>query len=268
MCLTTQSHRSSHSIHTEDLSGPHASLSNPLPRTIPMTKKRSDQPNAELCQFPFSDGRRCRMLRHPRHPQLCPFHAHAELQLQESHQLGAEIATTLTGHFISSADVVHILGKVFAALAQDRIPQKRAATLGYLGQIMLQAMPQVARETELGFNPNTWIELVNESVYPQSSRARNPIHIQSPDEPAAAQPAAPPAPAPAPLHPEGSARRADAPVSESTSTKSPRQANRAPAGVTMPPSSRTNSPLTPPESAHPKNPPISAAESSLPKIRT
>jgi hypothetical protein len=163
-----------------------------------MTEKRSDQPNAELCQFPFSDGRLCRMLRHPRHPQLCPFHAHTELQLAESHQLGAEIATTLTGHFISSADVVHVLGKVFTALAQDRIPQKKASTLAYLGQIMLSAMPQVTRETDITFTPDTWLEFVNRSHYPANSQVRRPINITPPE---------PPEPTPsAPLHSEASDR--------------------------------------------------------------
>src|SRR4029077_7652085 len=66
-------------------------------RTPQMTKKRSDQPNNDLCQFPFSDGRLCRMLRHPDYRNLCPFHAQAERQILESRQLGAQISTTSPG---------------------------------------------------------------------------------------------------------------------------------------------------------------------------
>src|SRR5262249_9540235 len=51
---------------------------------------------SQLCKFPFADGRRCRMLRHPSHPSLCPFHARAELQLRESRSLGAELPTTIS----------------------------------------------------------------------------------------------------------------------------------------------------------------------------
>ena len=62
------------------------------------------------------------MLRHPSHPSLCPFHARAELQLRESHGLGAELATTISGDFMTATDISHALGKLYTAVAQDRIP--------------------------------------------------------------------------------------------------------------------------------------------------
>ena len=79
-----------------------------------------------------------------------------------SRRLGAEI--------ITSADVVHILGRAFTALAQDRIQQKRAATLAYLGQ-MLHTRPQVARETEIDFTFENWLKLVDGGIYPSDSRS-------------------------------------------------------------------------------------------------
>jgi hypothetical protein len=100
-----------------------------------MTEPHSNNP--EFCQFAFSDNRQCRMLRHRNHPTLCLFHAHAEHQLLESHRLGAEMAATFTGDFLTAADINHVMGKVFTALAQNRIPQRTAATLAYLGQVML-----------------------------------------------------------------------------------------------------------------------------------
>ena len=266
-----------------------------------MTKKRSDQPNAEFCQFPFSDGRRCLMLRHPPAPAAVSFprprrapasriappgrrnrhHPHRPLHLQRRRRPHPRQSLRRPG--------------------PGPHPSEKSRTLGYLGQIMLQAMPQVARETDLGFSSTTWIELVNESVYPQASRARSPIHIQTHDEAAAANPAAAPAPDPsvpasqaasAPSYREGSSRTAAPPPT--TGTPPPTTQNKSqsavndsvvaarlypegsarraavpapPTGVTIPPSSRANSPLTPSESAHPKNPPVSAVESALPKNR-
>jgi hypothetical protein len=49
-----------------------------LSAEVPVTTKRSDSSNPDFCQFPFADGRRCRMLRHKDHPSLCLFHARDE----------------------------------------------------------------------------------------------------------------------------------------------------------------------------------------------
>jgi hypothetical protein len=138
-----------------------------------VTKKRSHSDNSELCQFPFADGRRCRMLRH-HHPSLCVFHANDELQLLESRRLGAEVSATLTGHFITTTDITHILGKVFTAYAQDRIPQRKAATLGYLGQVMLTHMPRVSHETQIGYSFDGWRKLLANGIYPAGSWPAQP----------------------------------------------------------------------------------------------
>jgi hypothetical protein len=77
----------------------------------------------DTCSFPFADGRRCRMLRFD-HPTLCPFHDREEHQLLESVRLGEEIPASFTGNFLTAADINHVLGKLFAALAQGRVPQR------------------------------------------------------------------------------------------------------------------------------------------------
>ena len=63
--------------------------------------KRSNADNRNLCCFSYSDGRQCRMLRHPDHPGLCPFHSREERQALESERIGTELAATLTGHFLT-----------------------------------------------------------------------------------------------------------------------------------------------------------------------
>ena len=137
-----------------------------------MTTTRYSHPN--LCEFAFSDGRRCRMLRHKNHTTLCLFHAHAELQLLESHRLGAEMAATFTGDFLTAADINHVMGKVFTALAQNRIPQRTAATLAYLGQVMLLSLPMAKNETKFVYSYETWIDFINNGIRLSNSRPLSP----------------------------------------------------------------------------------------------
>ena len=101
--------------------------------------------NSNKCLRQFSDGRSCRMLRKKGHPSLCTFHAHEEQQLLESDQLTSEFAS-LSGKLNSVTDINHVLGKVFTALAQKRISRQSAATLGYLGQLLLLSIPGVKEE--------------------------------------------------------------------------------------------------------------------------
>jgi hypothetical protein len=148
-----------------------------------MTATRSFHPN--LCQFAFSDGRRCRMLRHKNHTTLCMFHAHAELQLLESHRLGAEIAATFTGDFLTAADINLVMGKVFTALAQNRIPQRTAATLAYLGQVMLNSLPMAKKETTFVYSYETWRDMIDNATHLTNSRppAIPPDATAPPSEP-------------------------------------------------------------------------------------
>src|SRR5882672_6840357 len=102
-----------------------------------MTDTNSSTDVATPCQFQFSDGRNCRMLRSPAHSSFCAFHARQELQLLESQRLGDEISTPLHGNFLTATDINHVLGKLFTAAAQDRIPLRTAMALTYMAQVML-----------------------------------------------------------------------------------------------------------------------------------
>lgn len=117
--------------------------------------------SSQSCNFSYSDGRRCRMSRSSRHPSLCHYHARIEQHYLEAQQLGAEISTTLTGHFHSAADINHVLGKVFTALAQGRIPRRTAATLMWGCQLMLQSLPALKDETKFRYTYETWSRLIN-----------------------------------------------------------------------------------------------------------
>ncbi len=116
------------------------------------------------CQFQFSDGRNCRMLRTASHPSFCAFHAREDLQLIESQSLGTEISTPLNGDFLTATDINHVLGKLFTAVAQDRIPLRKAAVLTYLGQVMLSSLPHVKQEFPFKYSIDQWNDALNNAT--------------------------------------------------------------------------------------------------------
>ena len=63
----------------------------------------------------------------------------------------------LLGKFSTATDLNHALGQVFRSLAQDRIPPRNAAALGYLAQLLLQTLPGVKSEFSktLAIEPGT-----------------------------------------------------------------------------------------------------------------
>jgi hypothetical protein len=129
-----------------------------------MKKKLSNPATPESCQFSFADGRQCRMPRHHNHPSLCLFHAGEEQQLLESRRLGTEIAATLTGDFLTASDVNYVLGKLFTALAQNRIPQRNAHTLAYIGALLLHSISDVSREIDCEYSYEGWQNMIKNAV--------------------------------------------------------------------------------------------------------
>ena len=117
--------------------------------------------NTLRCQFQFSDGRSCRMLRNPAHPTFCTFHARQELQLIESQSLGNEISASLNGDFLTATDINHVLGKLFIAVAQDRVPVRKALALTYMGQVMLSSLPHVKQEFPFHYKFAHWNKVLN-----------------------------------------------------------------------------------------------------------
>ena len=137
-----------------------------------MTAKRPKIVPPELCRFPFADGRHCRMVRQKDHPSLCPHHAREEQQLLEFPRIGEELAATLTGNFLTASDVNHVLGKVFTAVAQGRLPHRTALTLAYIGKLMLASLPAVKDETHFEYSYEAWQEMIGNAI--QLSKAAWP----------------------------------------------------------------------------------------------
>ena len=142
--------------------------------------KRSNAQNHNLCHFSFADGRRCRMLRHRDHPGLCPFHSREERQRIESERIGTELAASLTGHYLTASDINHVLGKVFTALAQDRISIKKAKALSYIAQLMLHSLRWAKNETQIRYSFDSWQRMLKNSVPLPDSE--DPIENDFPDD--------------------------------------------------------------------------------------
>ena len=117
--------------------------------TSTTSRTRNAGNESDLCQFPFQDGRRCRLLRHPKHSCLCIFHARAESQLIETERLGRELGETLSGDFMSATDINHAMGRLYVAVAQDRIPVRRANTLARIGGSLLRSVKEIDWDTVL-----------------------------------------------------------------------------------------------------------------------
>lgn len=137
------------------------------------SRSRSAARERHLCQFPFSDGRRCRMLRHFNHPKLCVFHARAEAQLLETEHLGTQLAQTISGDFMSATDINFAMGRLYEAVAQERIPIRNANALARIGRIMLGTVPLVKKEFPFSYTFDQWNNML-EGTSPLS-----PAHLSA-----------------------------------------------------------------------------------------
>ncbi len=118
---------------------------------------------SSLCQFSFADGRTCRMFRQQDHPSLCVFHARAERQIAESDHLGSELAVTLTGRFMTATDINFALGKLYKAIAQNRIPPRTASNLAFVGKLLLLSLDKLKREFNINYDYKAWLQMYMES---------------------------------------------------------------------------------------------------------
>lgn len=103
---------------------------------------------ANRCLFSTSDARQCRMPRWEAHASLCLFHARQEQQLIDLDRVGAEFRS-LPGEFKTAGGLNNALSKLLALVANNRIPPRSAATLAYIGQLLLRTLPGLKQEETL-----------------------------------------------------------------------------------------------------------------------
>ena len=119
-----------------------------------------------LCQFPFTDGRACRMPVAANHPSLCLFHSRDERQLLAAEEVPARLAS-LSGHFKTASDINHVLGHLFHLVAENRIPRRDALALAYIAQLLLQTLPHVRTEINEVQGSDEWQMTLQEALCPK-----------------------------------------------------------------------------------------------------
>jgi hypothetical protein len=125
------------------------------------SRSRVAPEESSLCQFPFADGRQCRMFRHESHPSLCIVHAREEQQLLELDRIGAQLAS-LSGEFTTATDINHVVGKLFKLVAANRIPRRNAELLAYLAQLLLFSQKDVKHEQTIACGYLGWEKIIRD----------------------------------------------------------------------------------------------------------
>ena len=113
-----------------------------------MTIKRAENPY-DLCQFQFANGKCCGMPAHPKYNGLCLNHGtiHRRANARED-DLYNLLVSPANGQ-LSQAEINQALTKLFEALAANRISTRRAATLAYIGHLLLQAYSGLQAEARM-----------------------------------------------------------------------------------------------------------------------
>src|SRR5229473_3351045 len=144
-----------------------------------LSRSRVATDESSLCRFSFADGRTCRMFRQQDHPSLCIFHARAERQVIESDRLGSELATSLTGRFMTATDINFVLGKLFKAIAQNRIPPRNAANLAFVRKLLLLSLRDLKDEYEFEYEYETWKSMERNAIPLSNPPSVSPAEQQS-----------------------------------------------------------------------------------------
>jgi hypothetical protein len=147
-------------------------------------------PEIPRCEYPYADGRRCRMLRKS-HASLCPFHAREEMQFEELDRIAAELRS-LSGEFTTATDINNVLGKLFKLVAANRIPIRHAQLMTYLAQLMLYSRKAVEHEQTVALGFFGWQKIVTD-IYRNAGIGR-PSTTPPPEAIALMSPTPPPAP--------------------------------------------------------------------------
>ena len=100
-------------------------------------------------------NRRCTLLRAKNKYGLCATHATEERQLREAESVARELLGDTT-ELNTATSLNHVLGKLFALIAANRIPERNAAVLAYIGQLLLYSIDNVRDEIRKGEGDEAW----------------------------------------------------------------------------------------------------------------
>ena len=87
------------------------------------------------CSFTFRDGRRCRMIRSPDHPALCPDHARRKQDDSAAPPSRPHLATC--DALDSPTSVRRALRRLARAVARDRLTPRQAQIMAHILRLLL-----------------------------------------------------------------------------------------------------------------------------------
>jgi hypothetical protein len=117
-----------------------------------------------LCQFSFTDGRRCRTPRTGTHPHFCFYHAQKETQAQSTDKLAKDLANFFSGDYLSACDLSAAMARLIPAVIRGDIKPRLARTVAYMFQTQLQAIHLSQNEYINAFGTDTWRKALRSSV--------------------------------------------------------------------------------------------------------
>lgn len=140
-------------------------------------------PPTARCCFSFSDGRYCRMPRAADHPEYCIHHSREDRQLLETERIGALLAATPSGEFLTATDVNSVLGKLYTAIALNRIPHRNAALMAYVGQLLLNSTQAIKSEIMNAQSYTSWCKISRNALtdplpQPPPTKSALPVDLQ------------------------------------------------------------------------------------------
>ena|SRR5579859_5077130 len=121
---------------------------------------KTQKPDVSLCQFPFADGRSCRMPKSPGHEYLCLFHADRERRLLDQQALDAGDLSDLfgpTGELRTGTDIHAYLTRIAKHAVAGRISPDILPSLVYTGALLLQNTNRIYSETCSAVGSNAWV---------------------------------------------------------------------------------------------------------------
>lgn len=138
-----------------------------------------------LCQFQFANRRLCGLPAYPNGDGLCLMHARAARAKAAPEQREDDLSPELhspAGDYITQIDINHVLGKLFDALAANRLSARRASSLAYIASLMLQSQEGAKDEARRWYVDiptfRTMLKLKYPKNHPNYPKDKKPSHAK------------------------------------------------------------------------------------------
>jgi len=119
---------------------------NPMPKLSP-------EQRAQLCQFTYSDGRRCRQPRTSTGNGFCYNHSRKERERLLLQELLDYLLEPLVHHTVSSTTLTFLLVRLYTAVAYGNIPPKLSNSLIRIVESLRRGLRDTEREFRNNFDP-------------------------------------------------------------------------------------------------------------------